>query len=82
MAQVVTGRTDFIFTLRDLECEADFLEEETGQLNHELAPGLLLDHLRCLESLEYLLFANEPQPSSAPGWRTAGIISSVYGALY
>lgn len=48
-----------------------------GQLSHELAPELVLGHLHCLESLEHLLFTNEPQLSSAPGGGTAGTVSSL-----
>lgn len=48
-----------------------------GQLSHELAQELLLDHLSCLESLEHLLFTNEPPLSSAPGGGTAGTVSSL-----
>lgn len=40
----VIGQTDRIFHLRELECEAHFVEAERGQLSHELAPELLLGH--------------------------------------
>lgn len=54
-----------------------------GQLSHELAPELLLDHLHCLESLEHLLFTNEPQLSTAPGGALLGLFPPlVCGALY
>lgn len=53
-----------------------------GQLSHELAREFLLDHLRCRESLEHLLFTNEPPLSSAPGGVLLGLFPlSVCGAL-
>lgn len=55
------NQSDLFF--RELICEADFAEAELGQLSHELAPGLLLGHQGWVESLELLLFTNEPQPS-------------------
>lgn len=46
-----------------------------GPLSQDLALEFLLNHLHCLESLEHLLFTNEPQLSSDPGWDTAGTVS-------
>lgn len=42
--KVMIGQTDRIFHLREIECEAHFVDAERGQLSHELAPELLLGH--------------------------------------
>lgn len=44
--KVVNSQTNLIFPFRVLECAADFVEAELGQLSHELAPELLLGHQR------------------------------------
>lgn len=73
---------NLILSFTELECEADFVEAERGQLSHELAPELILDDHCCIESLELLLFTKEPRPPSSAGWGTANTVSSLSVAAY
>ena len=63
----MNGQTNLIFSFRELECEAGFAGADMGQLSHELAPELLLGRQHCVESLELLLFTNEPRPYRSAG---------------